>query len=446
MMNGAIWRAVSKSITALIFSIGPFHWCQRRKPNLILALFMCFHPSPDVRSALAEQETEFSLVLHKPGVYVTPSGVSEPITRIIPVRPRSGLRSNGDGISIRGLLKLVQDGEQTLGDITPYNFTLSAGGTLAIGSLSGKGKRPGKMLYLPYDETREIVGEYARIGGWLRAASALTTLRRCIQKTQSARGTGSPRTKIDLDKIIAHWPSPGRLDRCLRGTMYRAKLIAAAWGLTPSWEDVAKALMISRRIGKAAVIAAARCVRGQGVTTYRVARQLLITSRISHLSRCIDDGVEVLVPRKASAAIHGVEIHEGLQLSKSKRGWCYVPARLVSSGGRSYHCLTTDWGTLEGSQRESVKEALHQWGVQADRDQLYAEYAPKGVSVLVWRQDVHDAGACWPGIEAFAQIHGMESRAFVPLSALLPHVDNPHVARAIDLAIHRANTQIRRSA
>ena len=111
----------------------------------------------------------------------------------------------------------------------------------------------------------EMVEDAARFAGWLRYVAEnhkrLPLVMKLIERTVSSRGMNSPRTHLDLWRLVERHPSPGRLEHILRKLKISANQILEPYGLKVSWRGIALALQWGdRRTRRAAFFAAAETV------------------------------------------------------------------------------------------------------------------------------------------------------------------------------------------
>lgn len=334
---------------------------------------------------------------------------------------------NGRFVSAEGIARLVEDGVSVFQYITehslPHNLVRSAMSG-SVGIVGPYGRR------LSEEDADAEISSHSRFGGWLKAVAELPAVRRVIQKTQSSRGVNSPRTTVDLWSFFEKNPSPGALERKLWQVRRRAVGILAAYegNKMPSWKSLAQALMVERRVGKAAIIAVAISISGNsGFRNYREAREWLVDY---HLCKVADesDGVESRREEKPRLEKFGMAVHRIAIPRRNRRGFQVgvdFQFLVSASNGRTYH---SNWG----GPREALQQALSAWKKQDELAALDAELVgflngSEGFCPLVVRQDSYSAGNCSSGTESWLQRHGWGARMFLPSPWLVPHLGDSYV-------------------
>lgn len=317
----------------------------------------------------------------------------------------------------------------------PYNLS----GEFVV--LSPHNRRLGYPYYASQEGVGKVVSEIVRFCGWLRAAAKFPGIRKVILKTQSSRGTGSPYNKISLTRLVHLYPSPGHLERTLWKVKTRARQILAAFdGFDePSWLAIAKAVMVTDQVGKAAVIAAAYTVAGTGSKwdrrffhSYREAREWL-TVYHEHSVTDNSDGVQARRRPEPSYRRLGIAVYDILVETHNEKGYRVGVAvrKLVMrlADNRTYHS-SSEWGY--DSDESCVREALAAWKRQ---DQLIRENADlvgflkgeKGFCPLIYREDSYSAGNCDPGTASWLRERGWGGKTFIPGPWLIPYLDQNRV-------------------
>jgi hypothetical protein len=115
----------------------------------------------------------------------------------------------------------------------------------------GRDKRRVESVADYYVET------YARMAGFILELPGYPVLSAFVRRTVSPNGMGSPYTSLDLWDLQSKYGSPGAAQRALIKVRRRANEILKPYGLTVSNAALAIALVRDRRVGKAALRAAA---------------------------------------------------------------------------------------------------------------------------------------------------------------------------------------------
>lgn len=130
---------------------------------------------------------------------------------------------------------------------------------------------------VPTGTITAAVEHAARLSGFLRHGPDYPMVRRLMQRGLSGRGTNSPASPLVLENLTHRWRSPGQLDRHLRKVQRRANEILTPLGMKVSWHGLASAASFgSKRIGKAALIAAASTVNRSRIGCYKLARSVMV--------------------------------------------------------------------------------------------------------------------------------------------------------------------------
>lgn len=305
----------------------------------------------------------------------------------------------------KGLESLVYTASQEISDHMPLPYNLHIHGP-AVGLRRSRHHR--------LSDYPEMVERYARFAGWLRAVGAMPVLVGWLAPLLSTRGVNSPRCRVDLWRLSARYPSPGRLLRAYLATRARAAQILAPYGRRPSRAALAAALSCGpRRTGKAAVMVAAHQICGPLYGDYRSARAGLITmSRSTNTKTDNTDGVSAILANKPAAVVHGLTVTSIVLLSPPgharKKGWL-----VLGPGGRSYHALA------HVSTTDAAREALDAWKRRMETEREMHLPDPCRVTLLVTRQDSWAAGNCHAGTEAFLRRHGWQDRWYILARQLL---------------------------
>lgn len=372
--------------------------------------------------------------------------------------------AEGRFVHTSGLGGLVLEGikafEETAGaECFPHNLVYTAmSGALAVGS-SPIGH--GGWKFSP-EGADVLLREYGRIRGWLVAAGKLPALQKVILKTQSNKGVNSFRTKLWMGLLWGKFPSPGALERKLWAVKVRAERILSAYdgNIKPSWTHLMYGLLNERRVGKAALIAAALQLGWNGVderdghwddhslragqfrSAYRAARDWLVEHRsAAYLLEDKSDGVAVRLATEPAYNRHGIEVSRALQVDEwgqRKLLW------LVRFGERTFHAerpsevfVGYDEQCLVSGAVVAVSDAIEAWRRQdvlrAESSEIIGFLTGEGGDTcpLFTRADSYRAGNCAAGTDAFLRARGWKHRQFVSGADLLPHLDDERVRRVI---------------
>lgn len=347
-------------------------------------------------------------------------------------------------ISGRGLYELEQAGVAAFEEVTnvrclPYNLLFSESQNLTVA-----GYRHNYATTKPYsmEQGDLLIEKAARFGGWLKAAAKLPAVRKLLQKSQSRNGVNSPWTKIDLRDLVAHFPSPGALERRLWAVKKRAEAILLAYegGIKPSWVNIVRGLMADKSVGKAAIIAVANQLSGRdrwvgGFGKYVWARNWLVEHR-SAAYTIVDnsDGVAVRLATVPAYNRHGVQVFRALQMGQyGERSLIW----LVRKGERTYH---SDWVKPVDAALQAFRAWKEQDRLEADASNRYPEVVAflkgeGGTCPLITREDSYRAGNCQPGTEAWVREMGWVGKTFIPGPALIPHLQDTRVLRVVQAAL-----------
>lgn len=368
-----------------------------------------------------------------------------PLIKRCPVTGRPYRTSESRRILVTGLGDLVRRGveefEEVHGKCLPHNFIYSDGSwgprNLAVGSAPFR-RMGGAGLVSPAGAD-QLLKEYGRIGGWFRAAAALPGLAKLIKKSQSVNGVNSPYTTLDLRDLLGKFPHPARLERRLWAVRRRAEAILSAYpgDYHPAWSDVARALLVSHQVGKAAVITVACTLdddcagsqRHSGFASYRSAREFLVSVRTAAFP-VVDnaDGVEARREAEPCYSKAGVSVYRARVSEphgRFSRQWI-VRAR----DGRTFHATSHP----RDGARTAVRWAIRAWRRQDELERKEGDIiaflrGSEGFCPLVTREDSRRAGNCAAGTEAWVRRMGFAHRQWIPGEWLLPHLHDAEVRR-----------------
>lgn len=260
--------------------------------------------------------------------------------------PVSGERLTPDGnvwITAGGLGDLVLEGVEAIFEATghhlPHNLVFTQmSKALAFGSAPFQfGGR-----WCSREGADQLLKEYGRYRGWLRAAATLPAVRKVLMKGQSSNGVNSPYTRFRLEALIKRFPSPHRLERALWKARARADTMLTAWPgerRFASWTQLARGLIKTGHVGKAAVIAVAEALFGDryyGFNSYKKARDELARMRTSNYP--IEDTSDGVLGRRASEPVwsrHGISVFH-LRVEERGRFRLLFLVRQERTG-RTYH-------------------------------------------------------------------------------------------------------------
>ena len=275
----------------------------------------------------------------------------------------------------------------------------------------------------PREAVREVARAVTQLAGWLKASTDLPGTRRVIKFTQSGNGMGSPYTTVNLWELVSKNPSPGGFERRVWKVRRRAQQILSGWhgDLQPSWTAIARALVVTRNVGKAALIAAAGTLKNNSEwrLSYSEARYFLTEMRSARFPVADNsDGVKArreVEPklRKLGCAVYLTRRQD--EFGRLSLAW------LVKRGDRSFH--TDGW-----SAHHALKEALAAWKERARLEREEADLVgflqgDEGYMPLVYLEHSYRAGNCVPGTAEWIRKKGWSGRKLIPAMWLLPHLD-----------------------
>lgn len=169
---------------------------------------------------------------------------------------------------------------------------------------------------------------YRRFAGWLRKLVEAHTpaLDRLISRTASHKGIGSKHNHIDLWRLAERWGSPEAANRGVFMVRRRANEILGPFGLKVSYIGLAAGMESSRRIGKAAFVAAEQTARNRfravtGVSLNYGPRERFEGLKAVRGWRAMDAG-------KAAAAWIGCRVSQG-EFSSIREAQAQVAERLI---------------------------------------------------------------------------------------------------------------------
>ncbi len=265
---------------------------------------------------------------------------------------------------------------------------LSAEELVAIG-VDALEKHYGRSV-LPYNviSYRQPKEEFARFGGWLKAAATLPALRRLILRTQSPNGVYSPHTTVPLWKLSKKFYSPGGLERKLRAVKRRAQAIIATYdeGTQPSWAGIAHGLMTAEKLEKAAIIAAASSLSEswEPFASYREAKKWLVK-----LHSCSDtDHENGLRKIKPTPLLEKRNIRVYLVAFKKKCGWvlCHkVTHKTLPLYGNWSHNIAPEEAILKEVSSWRVKKRIRTIQARAKKilTNKYLSFISKDEEIVV---------------------------------------------------------------
>ena len=280
-----------------------------------------------------------------------------------------------------------------------------------------------------FSPSTDPVEEAARLAGFIRHAADFPTLVRLIKKTTSVRGVGSPYTTMDVAALARRW-TPGAAERQLRKVMVRANEILAPMGLRVSWQALGWVLEAGPKpVGKAALVAASATLRGgsYGACTYKDARAWMVDNcrTIDSIESC-EDGIESFGPAEPALEKGGFRVWKqtwnATKPFHREAGWL-----VTSPSNESYHALTPRkaeryCATLQAWVEVDPARAALEEAIRAFKQRRKAESEaglPRGVTVLVTREDSWESGNCRPGTARFAADRGWDGRWYVPAEWLI---------------------------
>ncbi len=316
------------------------------------------------------------------------------------------------------------------------------------------------------DPGREALIFAARFGGWLKRAAispACGALRSLMGKTMSVRGVNSPRTTLDLQKVVKVQHSPETANRRLVAVRRRANEILAPYGVSVSNAAVAHSLSNRSAVGKAARNAAKHTLldllsrrfgvelRGdearwqsvfimcRGIATAMAEsdprKRLWAASRVlagefsdlrsamaevGRLTVDITDGVEMVTDPTLTSSHLGCKFTQGFATrgSRYSRRDHTEHMVLVRFGDRTYHAqfypspstvyVAGSWVVLNTEQAALVR-AREAWDQQnkAQREISERYLVPEDVCLLVYKDDSARVGNCRPGTESYMASIGL---------------------------------------
>lgn len=346
--------------------------------------------------------------------------------------------AEGRWVSTRGLAALAEAGRawfDTAPDEWGHSGNPIPGNLILSDSTSRLMVGPAPFFYgrrfLSPEGADELLSAYGRIRGWLRTAATLPALSRVVRKTQSARGVNSPATTVYLPKLWERYPSPHRLERKLWQVRHRASQILAAWGsgYTPAWADIAQALLVDARVGKAALVTAAATLTtgyagGRKFWTYREARDYLVSIR-SAAFPVEDTSDGVISRREAEPTLErfGIAVYR-IRLA-DEHGRYSLQWLVRSETGRTYHSDEVD-------PQRAYFHALGAWKWQnkaaaANPDLIGFLEGDQGYCPLIDLADSYAAGNCHIGTTRWAAARGWSVDRQIPGIWLIPHLDDERV-------------------
>jgi len=328
---------------------------------------------------------------------------------------------NGSEVRIRyGHLKhdvlgvAIKEFEATTGISLPWNLN-------KVNEWGGISKIDESLDFHPREGVQELVRTCTQLAGWLRAAAKLPGVTRMLGRTQSPNGMGSPYTTVNLWDFVAKNPSPGRLERQLWKVRRRAQKILSAWegDYHPSWASIARALCVTKSIGKAAVIVAVDTLTDirddngnyRKIDNYKEAREILVSVRSASFPVADNsDGVNARRKKEPTLSKLGCQVYR-IRLT-DQYGRYSLQWLVTSNSGRTYH---SDWG----GAREALQQALRAWRQQDNLQAIDAELVgflngDEGYTPLVYMKDSYDAGNCSVGTASWLRDRGWYGREFVP--------------------------------
>lgn len=184
------------------------------------------------------------------------------------------------------------------------------------------------------------------------------------------------------------------------------------------------ALGQSRRVGRAALIAAASTLRGEGYDmTYREARETMI--QLCRTVRSRMDSTDGVIGHTIGKAVisGGCKVRElivhGPRAEGSQRTRRHPMMLITRRDGRSYHwdeCwYRTPYNVDSDRAARCVRAATDAWAAQDDAARsLPSALGRTDISILVTREDSYAAGNCEPGTEAYLRGRGWGNRWYVP--------------------------------
>lgn len=347
-------------------------------------------------------------------------------------------------VSVEGLAALVKSGTAAWGEEATF-FPWNIYGFTETGFCHSLRSRHGRRL--PMAEAGEKIAQFARFGGWLKAAAEFPGIRKLFSKNLSSRGVGSPATRIDPWVVAQRFPSPGNFERRLWKVKKSAEKILSAYeGQKPSWLDCYRGLLGNGNQGKAALIAVALTLGWEDswgtrvnehpsegsppTSAYKKARGWLIQSRKAGKILDTSDGVEMWLSLEPVLVKGGVAVYSGFTHSQDKyRQGCREGMFLVRFGDRTYHSLRSE-------AKCALTEAVRAWREQDRLAEMHADLyrflkGEKGFSPIFYRQDSYRAGNCEAGTEAFVSGGTWSGRKFIPGIYLLPYLADERVRRVV---------------
>lgn len=170
------------------------------------------------------------------------------------------------GAGIRALEKPGIQAFEDAGVYVPYNLGVHP-------DWAGK--------WMPSADAQQVLERTARVAGWMAAAAKMPAIKKVLKRSMQGSGVNSPYCVFTPMDFFVRYPSPGRFEDLLWKVKRRAEWILNAYAVqNPSWMAIARALMITSVVGKAAVLAVAFTLsNGESFRSYRQARQWLVANR-----------------------------------------------------------------------------------------------------------------------------------------------------------------------
>lgn len=346
-----------------------------------------------------------------------------------------------------------------------------------------------------YDQqqTWDIVEGHLRYAGWLKTVAKsdfaeLPEVIKLLEKTQSSAGRNSPRTTVNLARLVAKWHSPHELEKWLRHAKWRANQILRPYGVKVAMADLYTVAEErgNKRVGKGAFVAAARTlarytvdgahygldywqdasvktresrqeifVKARGLAeafkadrkVYLAAKALVQSGQAADFRVALQqleteftadntDGVEGFVANETST-FRGLSIQAMIVCEEKSASASWF---VRSSEGESFHSIL-------GRPRDAAREAVAAWRRQRamaaeglsglEEAMRHLGLDPDMMSVLVKVEDSYSAGNCHPGTASWMRENGLIGRKFVGAPQLARFWSDPRVRRVILQAITR---------
>lgn len=249
-----------------------------------------------------------------------------------------------------------------VGGITPRVSTLTPWYATAY-----RGK-----VFLPKEEATRLIEHAARLGGWLRVTPEHRALcavaRQMTRLSRNGRLHGAAKYEEWAMKMAHAGLSPHRANAWLNKVHWRAVEILSAYAEAPrtTWLMVARAMMVTTKTGKAAVVAAALTLRGGTASfkSYKEARDWLsILHRCKNVAETAEGLVRynpVAVREEAGAAVYTAvrPISQRGRITEHRNGY------LVVRGKETYFSTRT-------RPELAAEEALRFWSFEAGIERAY---------------------------------------------------------------------------